>query len=318
MYMKRLGPIAAAILIGIGLVLIFGYNHTSNPTNPAQVSTSSTTQVVATSTNQTLTTESGPSMSIEPATVEQGDPALIVVNGLSASSISKLTFNGDQVPLFSYGNNVAGLVPIDLKMKVGTYPVVLTYANGQTLRKNLVVHARAVPEEELGIPDSLGGNTPEGESNLVSSLGADNAVLDSLPSASTALWSGKFEYPVADPVITDTYGFTRLTGDLTISHKGTDFHAPPGTPVYAMNSGKVVLTRDFTSYGNTIVIDHGLGLQTLYLHLSEIDVKEGDMVTKGELIGKSGETGYAEGPHLHLSVKINSISIDPMTFMSLF
>jgi murein DD-endopeptidase MepM/ murein hydrolase activator NlpD len=84
-----------------------------------------------------------------------------------------------------------------------------------------------------------------------------------------------------------------------------------------MNRGIVRFTDSLRNYGKTVVIDHGLGLQTVYMHLSEIIVSLGQMVDKGELIGMSGDTGYVLGPHLHLTVRIWDISIDPIKFLEL-
>jgi murein DD-endopeptidase MepM/ murein hydrolase activator NlpD len=91
-----------------------------------------------------------------------------------------------------------------------------------------------------------------------------------------------------------------------------------GTPLYAMNSGTVRFTQNLRNYGNTIIIDHGLGLHTVYMHLSEIGVSLGQEVSKGQMIGRTGDTGYVIGPHLHLTIRINGISIDPERFMELF
>lgn len=118
--------------------------------------------------------------------------------------------------------------------------------------------------------------------------------------------------------VTDKYGYSRVTGGSSLNHKGVDLRAPLGTPVYAMNDGVVRFTSTMRNYGKTIAIDHGNGILTIYMHLSEIGVKEGQTVKKGELLGKSGDTGYVFGPHLHLTVRINGISIDPMKFMELF
>ena len=85
-----------------------------------------------------------------------------------------------------------------------------------------------------------------------------------------------------------------------------------------MNSGKVVFSGSLRNYGHTVIIDHGYGLHTVYMHLSERRVELNQAVGKSELIGLSGDTGYVLGPHLHLSVRINSISIDPMKFMEIF
>ncbi|MDP2641908.1 MAG: M23 family metallopeptidase, partial [bacterium] len=157
------------------------------------------------------------------------------------------------------------------------------------------------------------------EKTLINTLVQEGAIINSIPTANTVLWSGEFRLPIDEPItITDTYGYSRLTGASSISHKGTDFRASLGTPVFAMNSGTIRFTDFLRNYGNTIVIDHGLGLQTIYMHLSEINVETGDEVKRGDLIGKSGDTGYVLGPHLHLSIKIGGISIDPERFMALF
>lgn len=261
------------------------------------------------------TGETEPGIAISPSRVLQGDPAEISVS--ATSSVTSIVFNGKPARMFAYQGKQRALVPIDLSMKPGTYPVLATLADGQRLTSSLVVEKRSLPEAPLGIPDSFGGNTQAGEQNLLSSLAKDNAVINSVPTASTTLWTQSFGYPVKDPVVTDVYGYTRLTVNSTVSHKGTDFRAPIGTDVFAMNSGVVRVARFFTAYGNAIIVDHGLGLQTMYMHLSELAVKEGDRVEKGQIIGKSGNTGYAEGPHLHLTVKINGVSIDPETFMKL-
>ena len=132
------------------------------------------------------------------------------------------------------------------------------------------------------------------------------------------LWTKKFIPPLATTFIVDPYGYSRKTGDYTIAHKGTDFRAEEGTAVYAMNRGVVRLAKKSPIYGNMVVIDHGLGLMTFYLHLSKITVMQGELIEQSKILGYSGQTGYALGPHLHLSIRINNQSIDPVKFMALF
>ena len=100
-------------------------------------------------------------------------------------------------------------------------------------------------------------------------------------------------------------------------HQGLDFRAATGTPVTAISGGRVILARDFFFEGNFLVIDHGQGLLSLYLHLSAFKVKEGDTVSKGRLIGLSGGTGRATGPHLHLAVRWQGVYVDPATLLRL-
>ena len=100
-------------------------------------------------------------------------------------------------------------------------------------------------------------------------------------------------------------------------HKGVDLNAPMGTPVYSMNKGVVKFATSTRNYGMTILVDHGVGLQTVYMHLSEIKVTNGQAVEKGELLGLSGDTGYVLNPHLHVTVRIWDVSIDTMKFLEL-
>jgi len=130
-------------------------------------------------------------------------------------------------------------------------------------------------------------------------------------------WEGKFSTP-SDAEISDVFGSQRIFNDKTSSpHLGLDFRVPAGTPVAAMNQGTVLLARPLYFEGNFVVIDHGQGLLTLYLHLSEFKVKEGDHVDKGEIIGLSGGTGRATGPHLHVAVRWQGTYLDPARLMQL-
>ncbi len=126
------------------------------------------------------------------------------------------------------------------------------------------------------------------------------------------LWDGTFIQPV-DGVITSSFGLYRyINGATTASrHQGIDIAAPEGTPVPASNSGQVVFADFVIMTGNTVVIEHGAGLKTIYMHLSELDCSAGDFVEKGDIIGLVGTTGYSTGPHLHFEVRIGTQSVSP-------
>lgn len=98
-------------------------------------------------------------------------------------------------------------------------------------------------------------------------------------------------------------------------HKGADFRASTGTPVFAVNAGKVVLARNLLGSGNTIIIDHGYGLISLYFHLSKINLKEGVETQRGQRIGLAGMSGNAEGPHLHFEVRLYGVPVNPFEFL---
>jgi murein DD-endopeptidase MepM/ murein hydrolase activator NlpD len=130
-------------------------------------------------------------------------------------------------------------------------------------------------------------------------------------------WSGTFTEP-ADAAISDVFGSQRIfNGKATSTHWGLDFRVPTGTPVEAMNDGTVLLARLMYFEGNFVVLDHGQGLLTIYMHLSEFKVKEGDQVKRGQVIALSGGTGRATGPHLHVGVRWQGTYLDPAALIRL-
>jgi murein DD-endopeptidase MepM/ murein hydrolase activator NlpD len=130
-------------------------------------------------------------------------------------------------------------------------------------------------------------------------------------------WSGKFKAPVDVPV-SDVFGTRRtFNGKVQSMHQGLDYAAPTGTPVSAVNSGTVLLAGPLYFEGNCVVLDHGQGLLSLYLHLSEVKVKQGERIERGQEIGLSGGTGRATGPHLHLAVRWQGVYLNPATLLTL-
>jgi len=130
-------------------------------------------------------------------------------------------------------------------------------------------------------------------------------------------WSGKFRPPV-EATVSGVFGTQRtFNGKVQSIHQGLDYAVPSGTPIAAVNSGTVLLARPLYFEGNCVVLDHGQGLLTIYMHLSEIKVKEGEKILRGEEIGLSGGSGRATGPHLHLAVRWEGIYLNPATLLSL-
>lgn len=244
---------------------------------------------------------------------------MIVVQGVtSTAAIKKLTFDGVRVPVFTYLSKPTALLGVDLHKAVGTYPLVATLADGTSFTKDVIVSARESIEAPLSIPAKLGGDTAASAAKLVSTLASENASLANLRTGTKAFWKETFIWPLASVTVTDPYGYSRQTGGYSIAHKGTDLRAKTGTPVMAINKGVVRVAKTYRDYGKTIVVDHGLGVMSFYMHLSKIYVTPGELVLRGQVIGKSGMTGYAEQPHLHLTIRINGISIDPEKFFALF
>ena len=128
----------------------------------------------------------------------------------------------------------------------------------------------------------------------------------------------EFIYPIDKYIITGVYGSQRiLNGKPRRPHYGIDFHAPEGTPVKSMMSGIVTMVeKDMYFTGGTIIFDHGHGISTLYMHMKDINVKKGQKVKKGQIVGTLGQSGRATGPHLDIRLNWFNIKLDPMTILN--
>ena len=252
------------------------------------------------------------------SSVLQGEPVMIQIVSTKISDIKKLTFGNQILKLFEYKNVPSALLGIDLNKKVGDYKIKLELNNGSSSVEILTVKEREKYQTFLAVPEQLGGNSVSNQTKVVNTLADENAILAVLKTFAKSLWTNKFIYPLSSPIVTDVYGFSRTSGASAITHKGTDFKATEGTKIFAVNKGIVRVAKNFQVYGKTVVIDHGLGVMSFYLHLSKIKVNEGELVQQGRIIGLAGGTGFATGPHLHFSVRINNVSIDPIKFLELF
>jgi murein DD-endopeptidase MepM/ murein hydrolase activator NlpD len=135
----------------------------------------------------------------------------------------------------------------------------------------------------------------------------------------TTRFSTPFALPLRDNrKISSPFAEVRKTGEERITHLGVDFDQPKGSLVAAINDGVVAKAYVDPTYGNSIYVDHGRGIYSLYLHLDTMRVKAGDVVKKGTIVGTLGESGLASAPHLHLSIKINGTSVDPLQFVGSF
>ncbi len=263
--------------------------------------------------------ETFPTVNVLPEAPIQGEAVRIILENVSnISLIKKIIFDDQPLRTFLYGGKPTAFIGFDLNHAPGVYVLSVEFTDGSALKKELTFGVREKHEEPLGIPEKLGGNTPESEQALVTTLASENAELANIQVEPNTLFTEPFVWPLETINVTDAYGYVRKTGEYSIAHKGTDFRAVIGTEVFSANSGIVRISKEFRNYGNTIVIDHGAGLMTFYMHLSKRLVGIGDTVERGGAIGLSGDTGYAEQPHLHFTVRVGNVSIDPIAFYKLF
>jgi murein DD-endopeptidase MepM/ murein hydrolase activator NlpD len=130
------------------------------------------------------------------------------------------------------------------------------------------------------------------------------------------LWDGPFRVPLDGDFKGSNFGKRRvLNGHPGSPHGGVDFPAPTGTPVHAAQKGRVVLAEELYFSGNTVIVDHGLGIYTFYCHFSEIDAKVGDEVVAGTLLGKVGATGRVTGPHLHWGLQVEHTRVNALEIL---
>jgi murein DD-endopeptidase MepM/ murein hydrolase activator NlpD len=211
------------------------------------------------------------------------------------------------------------LAGIDVEQAPGTYVLELT----ATVTDGHPLHTR---QEVTVLPAHYKTTTLRVEEKYVQPdpvtlqrIAADKAVKDAAFAhlVSEPLWNGSFRSPVPFTA-TDSFGTRRMfNGELASVHRGTDFHAPSGTPVLAANDGMVIIAQPMFYEGNLVVIDHGEQFMTQYMHLSKIEVKVGDRVRKGQRLGLSGATGRVTGPHLHLGARWGGESVDPVILLHL-
>ena len=232
------------------------------------------------------------------------------------------TWMGHEITFFktSTGRNVwYGLGGISLSTNPGRYDLQLkeVFANGQTreiVRKIKIVRA-AYPKITVKVAKQYTEPSPQQLTAISADKGVKSKVFGEV--SAQRLWAGKFVAPVSAP-ISDIFGTARVFNDQVQSrHQGLDFAVPPGTEVHAINSGIVTLARPMFFEGDCVVIDHGQGLLSLYLHLSDFKVKEGQQVRSGDLIALSGGTGRASGPHLHLAVRWQGVYVSPAILLKL-
>jgi hypothetical protein len=275
----------------------------------------------------------GPGVTLKLSAVESSQGSLLLVEVRSRKPVLDLTaeWSDKKVPFWQasatqpVGKSTApdlrrALLGVDLEKPPGTYPllthVTLTNGNPTSCSVQIPVRKGKFATESLQVGKEFVEPDPEQIKRANEERDQLRHIFDLV--TPEKLWTGKFRVPLDGVTTGGNFGKRRiLNGQPGSPHSGVDFPATTGTPVHAAQSGRVALAQELFFSGNTIVVDHGLGIYTLYAHLSAIDVKAGDTVDFVQVIGKVGATGRVTGPHLHWGLTVERARVNPLQLVQL-
>jgi murein DD-endopeptidase MepM/ murein hydrolase activator NlpD len=251
---------------------------------------------------------------VSPRELFPGDAFSIKVSGAPRNSPVKASALALDIPLSSCGEDCflgIGVIPPDTNPGRKTLTV---KAGSKQSEVKISVDKPHPPVIHLRLPDKKVDITPE---DLVRIKEEENRLKAFWLLRTERLFQESFVMPLPNPVSTG-FGVKRIINNKNISvHRGVDLKGRLGEKVIAANRGRVVLAEDLFFGGNTIVLDHGLGVYTVYMHLDRFAVNPGDLVAKGDIIGLVGSTGRSTGPHLHFGLKILAFNANPLSIMQL-
>jgi murein DD-endopeptidase MepM/ murein hydrolase activator NlpD len=254
-------------------------------------------------------------VSIVPATLQPGDVARVEIGGADQGAQITATVLGQSLA-FHYDEpqqTWRALVGIDLDTKPAAYPMRIDRGGAARTTRTLRVVPKQFRVRRLSVPGGFVDPPPE----AVAQITQDAQLLaDAYARVSPRRWSGAFMLPV-DGRPTSNFG-TRsyYNGQRRSPHAGVDFVGQPGTPIRAANRGVVVVASPMYFTGNTVVVDYGDRLFSVFAHLSEVHAKVGDVVEPATIVGLVGATGRVTGPHLHWSVRLNGARVDPLSLVA--
>ena len=262
------------------------------------------------------------SVRLTPESLSNGAPFLITVALYDKASAVTGNWQGHPVAFFANTGHRTwfALAGVDVEVHPGNYPLTIdaTLKGGthRTLHQDVNIEEAPYDKVPLSVPDKF----VEPSAADLKKIAADKVVKEKAfaNSAAKPVWSGNFHPPLRLAPESDSFGNQRIfNGKLASVHRGLDYQAKMRTPVVAINSGRVVLARPLYYEGGCVIIDHGLGLMSIYMHLSKIKVSVGKKVRRGQIIALSGASGRATGPHLHLGVLWDGSYVDPAKLLQI-
>jgi murein DD-endopeptidase MepM/ murein hydrolase activator NlpD len=264
----------------------------------------------------------GVQLRLSSVSASQGSLLLLEVRSPKPLVELKGAWQGNPIPFWTESSKGSpqmdirrGLLGVDLEQAPGDGALSVTESTADdppaNCSVNIEVRAGKFATERLKVAPNFVEPNPEQLAKADEDRKKLRAIFDAI--TPEKLWQGTFRIPLDGATTGSNFGRRRvLNGQPSSPHSGVDIPAPTGTPVHAAQNGRVVLAEELYFSGNTVVVDHGLGVYTLYGHFSEIDVKAGDEVAKGDVLGKVGATGRVTGPHLHWGLEVSKARVNAL------
>lgn len=253
-----------------------------------------------------------PGVILSPKKAGPGDLLLITVK--NPGGPVEGTFAGRRLYFNPAGKAMKAIVGIDLNSHPGMYPLELSI-NGAARTSRVKIYKKNYPLQRLTLPEDKVTLSAENEARVEREQHEMGTIW---PVESLRQWNGNFQDPLPGKEVTTRFGMRRIINNIPKnSHTGVDLAAEEGDPVRAPNDGVVVLAEDLFFSGNSLVLDHGQGIYTMFFHLSKINVRHGQEVRKGDVIGLVGATGRVTGACLHWGARVQGARVDPLELVRL-
>lgn len=265
-----------------------------------------------------VTTEQGLDVRVSGRAVQPGEVLNVSVHGFAPGTTARVRVFGRTFLFDGEGDGARhALVGIDLDVRPGPYTATIEVIESAAPRAvathALTVRAKTFRTRQLTVEPRF-VEPPPAEQQRIEREAARLAAL--WTSQAPRGWTTAFTAPVTDAATSAFGSRSVFNGQVRSPHGGADFASPTGRPVTAPGGGRVVLVDDLYFTGQTVVIDHGLGLVSLFAHLSGFNVTEGQVVARGDLVGRVGATGRVTGPHLHWTVRLGGARVDPLSLIA--
>lgn len=263
--------------------------------------------------SKTIVFEIEPALTLSATTAQQGEIITVNVSGLLGGDVPTGTGDIGALNFFKTPAGYSAYIPIAYNRGAGTYNISVQ-AGGVSFSETFTVTTREFEVQYMEISQDVYDNTA---GSAAASAEYRAAIYPLYEIAhEQQYWQGAFTQPVQARVSTEYGLFRYVNGVLNERHSGIDLAADGGTPILAPANGVVLYSGYLQLSGNTIVVEHGGGMKSMFFHMSERMVEQGDTITQNDIIGLVGTTGYSTGNHLHYEVKIGSQSINPWLLFS--